>query len=117
MKLIINGVDFTPWVREGGLVQREITRQVRSVVTLGGMEYRSEIVKRSLEVSLVRMRDGTWNRLLKALEKRPAVVAYTDDRLGETTRRFYVSGPSATTERALGNALCFSGGTFTLEEM
>lgn len=116
-KLIINGEDFTPWVKAGGLIQREITRQTRSVVTLNGIEYRSETVKRSMEVSLVKMRDGTWRRLLNALEKRPADVTYVDDKLGETTRRFYVSGPSATTERVLGNATCFSSGTFTLEEM
>ena len=111
-KLIINGEDFTPWVKAGGLIQREITRQTRS-----GIEYRSETVKRSMEISLVKMRDGTWRRLLNALEKRPADVTYVDDKLGETTGRFYVSGPSATTERVLGNATCFSSGTFTLEEM
>ncbi len=116
-KLIINGEDFTPWVREGGLIQREITRQTRSVVTLGGIEYRSEVPKRSIEVSLTKMRDGTWRRLLDALARRPAYVTYVDDKLGETTRRFYVSGPSATTDKVLGNATCFSGGSFTLEEM
>lgn len=116
-KLIINGEDFTPWVREGGLIQREITRQTRSVVTLGGIEYRSEIPKRSIEVSLTKMRDGTWNRLLNALAKRPADVTYVDDKLGETTRRFYVSSPSATTDKVLGNVTCVSGGSFTLEEM
>ena len=115
-KLIINGEDFTPWVKEGGLIQREITRQARSVVDLNGTEYRSGINKRSIEVSLTKMRDETLRRLMNALGERPVVVTYVDDRLGETTRRFYVSGPSAITDRVLGNSTCSSGGTFTLEE-
>ena len=115
-KLIINGEDFTPWVKKGGLIQREIARQARSVVDLNGTEYRSEIVKRSIEVSLTKMRDEAWRRLLNALSKRPAAVTYVDDKLGETTRWFYVSGPSSTTLRVLGNSTCFEGGTFTLEE-
>lgn len=116
-KLIVNGEDFTPWVREGGLVQREISRQGRSVAVLDGTEYRTEITKRGLDVSLTRMRDGTWRRLLDALERRPAVVTYVDDKWGETTRLFHVSGPSAQTEKVVGNATCFSGGAFTLEEL
>lgn len=116
-KLVINGVDFSPWVKEGGLIQREIARQSRSVVTLNGTEYRSEIIKRSIEVSLTKMRDDTWRRLLDALQRRPATVTYIDDRLGETTRRFYVSGPSAAADKVLGNVTSMSGGAFTLEEM
>lgn len=116
-KLIINGEDFTPWVKEGGLTQGEITRQQRRVVTLDGIEYRTEIAKREISVSLTQMRDGTWKRLLAALAKRPATVTYLDDRFGETTRRFYVSSPSAETKRVIGGVTCYSGGSFTLEEM
>lgn len=116
-KLVINGVDFSPWVKAGGLIQREISRQSRSVVTLNGTEYRSEIIKRSIEVSLTKMRDDTWRRLLDALQRRPATVTYIDDRLGETTRRFYVSGPSAAADKVFGNVTSMSGGAFTLEEI
>ena len=35
-KLIINGEDFSPWLRENGLQQTEIVRQGRSVVALDG---------------------------------------------------------------------------------
>lgn len=116
-KLVINGVDFSPWVKEGGLFQREIARQSRSVVTLNGTEYRSEIIKRGIDVTLTKMRDDTWRRLLGALKKRPATITYIDDRLGETTRRFYVSAPSAAAEKVFGTVTSLNGAAFTLEEM
>ena len=41
--LIINGVDFTPWLRSGGLQQTEIVRQGREVTALDGTVPRPEI--------------------------------------------------------------------------
>jgi len=115
-RLIINGVDFTPWILEEGLEQYEIVRQDRSVVALDGVEYRTGVVKRGINVSLTRMRDATWYRLLEALRIRPAAVEYIDDTLGEASKLFYVSAPSATTRMVRGNTTYFGGGTFTLEE-
>ena len=114
--LIINGVDFTPWLRSGGLQQAEIVRRGRSVAALDGTEYRAEIVKRGISVSLVELRDGTWSRLVEALSVRPADVRYIDDRYGETVRLFYVSGPTAVAKTVRGGHTYFSGGSFELEE-
>ena len=66
-KLIINGVDFTPWILEEGMEQYELTRQERSVVGLDGIDYRSWVAKRGISVSLTRMKDTTWHSLLDAL--------------------------------------------------
>ena len=81
--LIINGVDFSPYLRSEGLVQREITRQGREVVDLGGTSYRSGIIKRGISAELIELRDETWYRLSAALRDRPAQVRYIDDRMGE----------------------------------
>lgn len=115
-KLIINGVDFTPWVLEEGLEQYEILRQERSVVTLDGVDYRSSAVKRGMSVSLTRMKDDTWHRLLGALRTRPVRVEYVDDLHGEMQKLFYVSGPTATTRAVRGNTTYYGGGSFSLEE-
>lgn len=115
-KLIINGVDFSPWLLAGGLRQSETYRLSRSVVTLDGTAHRQEAVKRIIAASLVELRDETWYRLLAALRERPAAVRYVDDHLGDTTRLFYVTGPAAAAKTVRGGRTYFSGGTFTLEE-
>ena len=114
--LIINGTDFTPWLQSGGFQQMEIVRRGRSVVDLNGTEYRDEIIKRSIAVSLIEMRDTTWYRLIAALRVRPAAVRYIDDALGDVTKKFYVSGPTAAAKAVRGGHTYFSGGTFSLEE-
>lgn len=115
-KLIINGTDFSPWLLEGGLQQTEVVRLGRSVVTLDGTAHRQETVRRGLSVSLVELRDGTWYRLLDALQIRPAAVRYIDDRLGDTTKLFYVSAPTAAAKTVRGGHTYFQGASFTLEE-
>ncbi len=115
-KLVINGVDFTPWILEEGMEQYELTRQERSVVGLDGIDYRAGVVKRGISVSLTRMKDTTWYSLLGALQDRPAAVEYIDDTMGEMRKLFYVSAPSATTRMVRGNTTYFGGGSFTLEE-
>lgn len=114
--LIINGVDFTPWLRSGGLQQTETVRRGRSVVALDGTEYRAETIRRGISVGLVELRDSTWYRLAEALSVRPAAVRYIDDRLGETVRQFYVDGPTAAARTVRGGHTYFSGGAFSLEE-
>lgn len=114
--LIVNGVDFSPWLLEGGLQQTEVLRLSRGVVTLDGVSHRQEVVKRGIAASLVELRDGTWYRLLAALRTRPATVRYIDDALGDTTRLFYVTGPSAAARTVRGGHTYFRGASFTLEE-
>ena len=114
--LIINGVDFTPWLLAGGLQQTEVPRLSRSVVTLDGVSHKQEIIKRGIAVSLVELRDNTWYRLQAALRTRPAQVRYIDDALGDTTRLFYAGGLTAAAKTVRGGHTYFQGGSFTLEE-
>lgn len=114
--LIINGVDFTPWLLSGGLQQTEVARLSRGVVTLDGVSHRQEVIKRGISASLVELRDDTWYRLTDALKTRPAAVRYIDDRYGDNTRLFYVSGPTAAAKTVRGGHTYFQGAAFTLEE-
>lgn len=114
--LIINGVDFSPYLLSEGLRQTEVLRQGREVVGLDGVSHRSEIRKRGISVELTELRDDTWYRLLEALRDRPVEARYADDRLGDVTKLFYVSGPSAAAKTVRGGRTYFSGGSFELEE-
>ena len=114
--LIINGVDFTPWLRSGGLQQTAIARQGRSVVALDGTAYRAEIIKRGLSVGLIDMKDTAWRRMLEALRDRPVQARYMDDRMGEAVKTFYVVGPTAAAQAVRGGHTYFTGGSFELEE-
>lgn len=114
--LIINDVDFTPYLCSGGLQQKEVVRQGRGMVDLSGTAHRVEIVKRGISVGLVEVRDKTWYRLVGALQTRPATVRYIDDRLGEVVKRFYVTSPAASAKTVRGGHTYFSGGSFELEE-
>lgn len=114
--LIINGVDFSPWLRSEGLIQTETVRRGRRIVDLNGTEHHDEIIKRSISASLVELKDTTWYRLVDALNTRPATVRYIDDRYGDTTRLFYVSAPTAAAKTVRGGHTYFTGGSFELEE-
>lgn len=114
--LIINGTDFSPWLQSDGLQQMELVRRGRSMVDLNGTEYRDEVIKRAISVSLIEMRDTTWYKLTAALRPRPAAVRYIDDGLGDVTKLFYISGPTAAAKTVRGGHTYFTGGTLSLEE-
>ena len=115
-KLKINGVDFSPWLKENGLQQTEIVRQGSGIVTMDGMLHQTQIIKRGISAALVELRDVTWYRLMEALRTRPATVEYIDDEKGERSAVFYVTSPTATAKTVRGGITYFSGGTFSLEE-
>lgn len=114
-KLIINGVDFTPWCKRGGIQQTDIQRQYRSVVSLDGTLYEKGVIVRGITVNLVELRDSTLSRLTAALTS-PATVEYTDKRYGDVTRTFYVRGPTAQEKVIQGGNTYWSGVTFDLEQ-
>ncbi len=113
----INGLDISRCIREGGIVQSEVTRSSRTVSTLAGYLEKSEVIKRRITVQLVELRDEQWYAVCLALKNRPVAVHYLDDTTGETRKSFYVSNPTATAQKVLGGNTFFSGGTFTLEEI
>lgn len=115
-KLIINGMDVSPWLAREGLELTPLVRQSRSVVTLDGQEYRTEIVLHGIGARFVELRDNTLAAISRALTS-PATVQFTDD-LGETlTRTMYVTGPTVTARTVQGGNTYYSGVSITLEEM
>lgn len=115
-KLVINGVDFAPWCKSGGLQQQYATRRSREVVATDGTVYRKEIKKRHLTVSLVEMRDRTARQLLAALRTSPATVSYTDAEYGDLVKTFLVSRPQETAKTVTGGNTYWNGISFTMEE-
>ena len=115
-KLIINGVDFAPWCKSGGIQQQYAIRRSREVVATDGTVYRKEIKKRHLIVSLVEMRDASARRLLAALRPSPASVTYTDAEYGDLVKQFLISSPQETAKTVTGGNTSWSGISFTMEE-
>ena len=121
-KLVINGVDFAPWCKSGGIQQQYAIRRSREVVATDGTVYRKEIKKRQLTVSLVEMRDATADGntmppvLLAALRASPGRVTYTDAEYGEQLKLFLISSPQETAKTVTGGNTYWSGISFTMEE-
>lgn len=116
-KLIINGVDFAPWCKSGGIQQQYAIRRSRQVVATDGTLYAKEIKKRHISVSLMKLRDTPLLKLSQALKTSPATVTYTDAEYGTLTRTFRISSPQATASSVNGGNTYWSGVSFTLEEV
>lgn len=115
-KLIINGTDFSPWVKEDGIKYGATYRQSRDVVVLSGTLYRAQIEKYTLSVSLVELRDNTMATLKAAMLTNPATVQFTTPS-GETlTRSCYLSDPSEGAKTVKGGNTYYSGVSFAVEE-
>ena len=103
LKLIVNGVDHSLWLAENGLVRSPLVRQSRSIVTLNGTEWRTDIQKHQLEASYVELRDSTLAKLKASLKaSSPATVTFTDDDGNDLTRTMYWSGPRVTAKKVKG---------------
>ena len=116
LKLTINGVDFTPWVAEGGMTYSPLVRQSRSIVVLNGTEYRTNVQKDGWTVHLIEVRDSTLSTLSAAITS-PATVIFTDRAGTDVTRTMYVTGPTYTAKAVRGGNTYYSGVSLTLEEM
>ena len=117
IKLVINGFDAGPWLKESGLSQTKIVRTSRSVITLDGVKRQAEIIKDGMTADFVEMRDASWQKILNALSVRPAEVTYTGDDLSDKTAYFWISNLAATAKVVRGGITYFSGCTVTFEEM
>lgn len=115
-KLIINGVDFAPWLA-ANVVQGTAYRNARSVVTRDGRLHKTEREKRTISVPLITLSDSMLHSVMTALTPRLASVTYTDRDTGANrTAQFYINNPTATAKRVLGSTTWYEGVSFTLEE-
>lgn len=113
-KLIINGVDFSPYIAEGGISSKVIVRQSRDIVTMDGTLHRAQVKKPGWSVQLITLRDVTLQRLTAALSS-PAAVEITDCTGDMTARDYYVSGPQYTAKTVRGGNTYYTGVSFELE--
>lgn len=114
--VIINNVDFSPWIAEGGITYKEIYRQGRDIVALDGTLYRSQIKKRGMDISLVELRDNTLAILKQALVTSPATVTFRWSTGESLTRTMYISDQSEEAKTVRGGNTYYSGISFSLEE-
>lgn len=118
-RLIINGIDFTPWIAADGITQGVLPRVRQSIVALDGTEIRKEVEKQSIGVRLVdTVTDARAAALIGALKSaQPAAVTYTSkDGMTHNSVRFYVSGLTGGEKTIVGGTTYWSGISFSLEE-
>lgn len=115
-KLTINGVDFTPFIVEGGIVQTDVDRQNVRVVTLDGTLWSRKKRARGIRVSLRTLRDSFYHRASAALQDEIVSVTYTDRDTGqEVTGTFYVMERTAGIKRVQGGNTYWHNAGFYLE--
>ena len=117
-KLIINGVDFTPFIVEGGIVQTDVERQPVEVVTLDGTLWRRSKRVRGIRVSLRTLRDEYYKIAAAALNAEQVSVTYTDRDTGtDKSSVFYVMERTAAVKRVTGGNTYWHNAGFYLEAM
>lgn len=115
-RLIINGVDFSPYIAAGGITAKKIVRQQRNIVTMDGTLHQKRIVKEGWSVRLITLRDTTMSRLSEALAAAdPAAVEYVDSEGKQSSGNFYVTGPQYAVRNVVSGTTYYSGVNFELE--
>lgn len=115
-KLTINGVDFTPFIVEGGIVQTDVERQAVRVVALGGALWLRNKEARGIRVSLRKLRDSFYHQLSEVLMNKQVTVTYTDRDTGQdVTAVFYVLERTAGIKNVVGGNTYWHNASFYLE--
>lgn len=115
IKFVINGVDFAPYIKAGGIQYSPVYRSEQSVVVLDGTLFKASVGKRGMSVSLVELRDSTLSRLAAAIEPLSTVL-YTEKDGQDRERLFYVDGPTWTAKTVVGGNTYYNGVSLSLEE-
>lgn len=115
IKFLINGVDFAPYIKAGGIQYSPVPRNEQSVVVLDGTLFKASVEKRGLSVSLVELRDSTLSRLAAAIQPLSTVL-YTEKDGQDRERRFYVDGLTWTAKTVVGGNTYYNGVSMSLEE-
>lgn len=117
-KLIINGVDFAPFIVEGGIVQTDVERQLAQVVTMNGNLHRRCVRRRGIDVSLRELRDAAFSQAFAAVNSEMVSVTYTDRDTGaDRSGTFHVMERSAGIRVVKGGNTYWTGGRFRLEAL
>lgn len=112
----LNGLDVSHWLREGGVTYGEVYRQSRSIVTLDGTLEQRQVIKRTLQLNFVTLRDSKAAQLQDSLQLRPVTMEYTETNGTTATKLFYVTGFSGGVKTVRGGITYWSGLSVGLEE-
>ncbi len=119
--LNLNGIEIGEYAAQSGFKVSEVSRRKRSVVTLDGTDFVSEIIKHKIEVTLLDMSDYQLKTVLQAIKSRPVSGTYSDFDTGTTfTGYFNISNVSYSARKAIGTGVTamtyMTGISFTAEE-
>ena len=115
-KAIYNGQDLAKWAKESGIVQNIVYRSGRSVVTISGSLFKTEIPKRTVSISLVELKDSTLKSIASAIIPQ-SEFEYTDMERGDRVAQFYARISTGTEKTVRGGITYWSGVTIDLEEI
>lgn len=112
----LNGLDVSHWLREGGVTYGEVYRQSRSIITLDGTLEQRQVVKRTLTLEFMTLRDSKAGQLQEAIQLRPVTMEYTERDGKAATKLFYVTSFTGGVKTIRGGITYWSGLSVGLEE-
>lgn len=118
MKVIINNVDFTPFILVGKLTwEKNDIDGSDAGRTLDGVMHRKRVTsKRGLAFTCKRMSTDELQRLCEVLSPEYVSVTYLDPELGLVTKTFYSSKLSSVAWGVVGNTTYWENAQFSLVE-
>lgn len=117
-QLIINNLDITPYIKEGGVDVSYVSRNERNLVTMDGVRHYVSREKLRLSISLLdRLYDSAYHDVANVLVNNPVDVSYFDFDSGQTvTGYFYVFDKKHKPLKTFANISLINDGGFTLEQ-
>lgn len=118
-QLIINDLDITSYIKEGGVDISYVTRNERNVVTMDGVRHYAAREKLKLSISLLdRLYDSAYNDVATELQSGPVSISYTEFDSGATiTGSFYVFDRKHKPFKSFAGHTLINDSGFTLEEV
>lgn len=118
-KFIIDGVDFTSYVKSSGMGwdKNDIDAAGSGRNKVGLMKRKRVTSKRKLKITCMTLTQEKIQTLSEALDHETIEVTYLDPQLGETTKTFYGSSISSTTQIAQNDEVLWEGTAFNLTEV
>lgn len=115
--VVINNVEFATWAKEDGITVTPILRREKTITTMDGTEYRSNIKKYQIDMEFVDMNEDTLQTLLAALATNPGYVI--ENMVTPGTSRYgyyYIDDTSFSAHKVVAGTTDFTGLSLTLVE-
>lgn len=113
-----NNIDFSLYAKEEGIVQTDVDRISREVITRSGKKYQVRKTAKSISFESVTLSDSTYNTLIAELQERVVSFQFLDTTTGQTrTADFFVYLNGCTAKTVVCGTTYYTGLNFTLEEV